>query len=135
MTEARRKTLYIIYKIASIIVSIALPVWAICEKFPIWHDRNGTEYTIGVGVILIAFVVVVVFRKTVFDFLRDKLDLRHAPPVIIWCALTIASYVLVFLGDVMRDMSTVFIMGIVGSAIGTLLTYISNKYKKDEDDG
>jgi hypothetical protein len=81
------------------------------------------------GIILIAFVLLVIFRKTVFDFVRDKLDLKHAPPLAIWIVMLLISYILVFIGEVMLDMTTVFWMGLIGCIIGTLLTYISERFK------
>lgn len=128
MTERKRKTLYWLFKVASIIVSCALPIWAICEKFPLWADDHGTEHTVGVGIILISIVLVVVFRKTVFDFIRDHLDLKHAPPLTIWLVMLIVSYILIYIGTFMQDITTVLWMGFVGCVIGTVLTYISERF-------
>lgn len=133
MTETKRKTLYWLFKALSIIVSCALPIWAICEKFPLWANQHGTDRTIGIGIILIAFVLVVVFRKTVFDFVRDHFDLKHAPPLAIWLVMLIISYLLVYIGEVMRDMTTVFWMGFIGCVIGTGLTYLSERFKKKDE--
>ena len=129
MTERKRKALFWLFKCAGILISCALPIWAICEKFPLWADMHGTERTVGIGIILIAIVLVVVFRRTVFDFVKEHLDLKHAPPMMIWLVMLIISYILIYLGDVMRDMATVFWMGFIGCAIGTILTYISNRFK------
>lgn len=132
MTEKKRKTLFWLFKIAGIVVSCALPIWAICEKFPIWVTNHGTEHSIGMGAILILIVLVIVFRRTVFDFIKEHLDLRHAPPLLIWLVIVAIAYILVYLGEVMRDMTTVCWMGFVGCAIGTFLTYISNRFKSKE---
>ena len=133
MTEKKRKTLYWLFKVASVLVSCALPIWAICEKFPLWADDHGTEHTVGVGIILISIVLVVVFRKTVFDFIRDHLDLKHAPPLTIWLVMLIVSYILIYIGTFMKDITTVLWMGFVGCVIGTVLTYISERFgNKDE---
>lgn len=128
MTERKRKALYWLFKVASIVVSCALPIWAICEKFPLWADAHGTDRTVGIGIILIAFVLLVVFRKTVFDFIRDHFDVKHAPPLAIWLVMLIISYILVYIGEVMRDMTTVFWMGFIGCGVGTILTYISERF-------
>jgi ABC-type phosphate/phosphonate transport system permease subunit len=104
-----------------------LPIWAICEKFPLWTETHGTGRSVGVGVILIAIVLIVIFRKTVFDFIRDHLDLQHAPPLIVSLVMLVISYILVYLGEVMRDMTTVFWMGFIGCVIGTFLTYLSER--------
>lgn len=129
MTERKSKILYWVLKIAGIVVSCALPIWAICEKFPLWSEKHGATRSVGVGIILIATVLLIVFRKTVFDFIRDHFDLKHAPPLTIWIVMLILSYILVYLGEVMRDMTTVFWMGFIGSAIGTILTFFSERCK------
>lgn len=129
MTETKRKLLFWGFKILSIIVSCALPIVAVCEKFPLWADLHGASRTVGIGIILITFVLAVVFRRTVFNFIRDHFDLKHAPPLTVWIAMLIFSYILVYIGEVMRDMTTVFWMGLIGCAIGTALTYISERFK------
>lgn len=132
MSEQKRKTLYWVFKVLSIIVSCALPIWGICEKFPIWTESHGTTKTIGTGVILICMVLLIVFRKTVFDFIRDHFDLKHAPPLAIWLALLICCYILVYIGEFMRDMTTILWLGFIGCAIGTVLTFISEQFKAKE---
>ena len=132
MTDRKSKILFWVFRIASIVVSCALPIWAICEKFPLWSEAHGTGRSIGVGIILIAIVLLIIFRKTIFDFIRDKFDLKHAPPLTIWIVMLILSYLLVYLGEVMRDMTTVFWMGFIGCAIGTFLTYLSERCKAKE---
>ena len=132
MTEKKSKRLYWLFKVLSVIVSCALPIWAICEKFPVWTEEHGTTHSVGVGVILIIFVIAIIFRKTVFAFIRDKLNLKHAPPLVVWLVMLVISYIFIYLGEVMRDMTTVFWMGFVGCIIGTVLTYISDRYKPKE---
>lgn len=129
MTDRKRKTLYWLFKLAGVLVSCALPIMAILEKFPLWRDRYGMSRTVGIGIILIALVLLIVFRKTVFDFIKDHLNLKHAPPIAVWIVFLIISYILVYLGEVMRDMTTVFWMGFIGCAIGTFLTYLSERFK------
>lgn len=136
MTEKKRKTLYWFFKVASVLISCALPIWAICAKFPIWAEQSGAGRSVGAGFILIGIVIIIVFRKTVFDFIKDKLNIKHAPPLVIWLVLIVISYTFVYIADAIRDMNTVFWMGFIGCAIGTLLTYISESCfgKKDEDE-
>lgn len=137
MTEKKRKTLYWIFKLLSVFVACALPIWAICEKFPLWTEKHDTGYSIGVGAILIFVVILVVFRRTIFDYIREKIDLKHAPPLTVWLVMLVISYILVYLGNVMRDMTTVFWMGLIGCAIGNVLTYIAqSKFAdKEKEDG
>lgn len=132
MTEQKSKVLYWVFKILGIAVSCALPIWAILERFPLWTEKHGTGRSIGVGVILIAIVLLIIFRKTVFDFIADRLNLKYAPPLVIWVAMLIVSYILVYIGEVMRDMTTVFWMGFIGCAIGNVLTYISERCRAKE---
>ena len=135
MTESKRKKLYWTFKIASVLISIALPIWAICAKFPIWTETSGAGRSFGAGFILILMVLIIVFRKTVFDFIREHLKIKHAPPLAIWLVLIVISYTFVYIGNALRDMNTIFWMGFIGCAIGTLLTYIAESYfgKKEKD--
>ena len=129
MTEKKRKTLYWIFKLASILISCALPIWAISEKFPIWTEKHGATHSFGIGFVLVIIVILIVFRRTVFDYIKDRFDLKHAPPLMVWLVMLVVSYIFIYLGEVMRDMTTVLWMGLIGCAIGTVLTYISNKFK------
>ena len=138
MSEKTRKTWYWLFKIFSIIISCALPIWAICEKYPIWKAVCGKDYSIGVGGILIMIVVLIIFRKAVFGFIKDKLKITHAPPLAVWIALIIVSYALVYIGQFMQDMVIVLWMGFIGCAIGTILTFIAeHKFgeKKEKNNG
>lgn len=137
MTEKKRKKLYWLFKVLSVIVSCALPIFAIWEKFPIWTYTHGTTRSVGVGGILALIVVLVVFRKAVFNFIRDKLKLRHAPPLAVWLVMLIISYILVYIGNFIKDLNTIFWMGLIGCAIGSVLTYIAeHRYgEKVEKDG
>ena len=90
----------------------------------------------GVGGILILIVLLIVFRKTIFNYLVDKLKLKHAPPIVVWIAMLIASYILIFIGNFVQDLTTVFWMGLVGCAVGTVLTYIAeSRFGEEKDDG
>jgi hypothetical protein len=135
MTEKSKK-LYWAFKIASILISCALPIWAICAKFPIWTEQSGAGRSAGAGLILIGIVIIIVFRKTVFDYIRDKLDIKHAPPLVIWLVFIIISYTFIYIADIMKDMNTIFWMGFLGCAIGTLFTYIAECCfgKKDDNE-
>ena len=137
-TETRNKYLYWAFKVGDIIVSCLIPIFAICEKFPIWTATHGTDRSIGVGAILILFVVAVIFRKSVFKFIEDKFKLNHAPPLAVWLALLVASYILIYIGSFLRDLTVVLWMGMIGCAIGTVLTYVAENYfapKEADNDG
>ena len=61
MTEKRRKILYWILKLSAIVISCALPKWAICERFPIWELTHSKAKSISVGGVLILIVVLLIF--------------------------------------------------------------------------
>lgn len=129
MTEKKRKSLYWSFKVTSVFVSCFFPILAICEKFPMWTTEYGTTRTVGVGSILVLVVLLVIFRKSVFNYLSEKFKLNHAPPLVAWLAMLIGCYILLYINQFIRDLTTVFWMGLVGCAIGTVLTYIAeNRY-------
>ena len=136
MSEKKRKSLYWLFKIMSIVVSCAFPLWAICEKYPIWHTHYGKVHSMGVGGILVVIVVLIIFKDAVFGFLKDKMKITHAPPLAVWLVLIAISYVLVFIGQVIHDLVIAMWMGLIGCAVGTLLTYIAeNKFGKENENG
>ena len=137
MKEKRNKILYWVFKVLSVLISCALPIWAIYERFPMWTEAYGTGRSIGTGAILVIIVVLIIFRKSVFDYIVEKLKLKHAPPLAVWLALLVVSYILVYIAEFMRDLNTVLWMGFIGCAIGTVITYIAEhcfrkKVEKDE---
>lgn len=135
MTEKKRKRLYWIFKISAVVVSCLLPIWAILERYPLWTEAHGVGRSLGAGGILILIVLLVVFRKAVFNFMIDRLKLKHAPPLVIWLVMLITSYALVYIGKFLYDMTSVFWMGLIGCAIGTLLTFIAeNRFGRKETD-
>lgn len=137
MTEKKRKILYWSFKITSVLISCLPPIWAILEKFPMWVEDHGTGNSVGAGLIMSAIVMLIVFRKSVFNFIRDKVKLNNAPPIVIWIALLVGSYLLVWLSDVLKDMNIIFWMGLIGCGIGTLLTFIAENVfgkKKEKSD-
>lgn len=134
MTPAKRKALYWTFKLLSVIISCAFPIWAIYDKFPMWMMTEGPTRTFGAGNILTLIVVVIIFRKSVFAFLSEKLNLKHAPPMVIWLVLLILSYILIYINNFIKDLTVVFFMGLVGCAIGTVLTYIAeNKFGEKKE--
>lgn len=134
MTDRKRKALFWLFKGIGIIISCAFPIWAICEKYPIWTEVHGTGRSVGVGGILILIVLLVVFRKSVFNVMKERMKLKHAPPIVAWLVMLIISYVLLYISKFIQDMTTIFWMGLVGCAIGTVLTYVAeNRYGDKED--
>ena len=138
MSEKKRKIKYWVCKVLSVLISCGLPLYAVCEHFPIWTISHGTARSIGAGGIICLIVVAIIFRKSVFNFLRDKMKLQNAPPLAVWIIMLILAYVLTYINRFIQDLTTVFWMGLVGCAIGTVLTYIAENWygkKKEETDG
>lgn len=132
MTAQKRNILYWTFKVASIVVSCALPIIAILEKFPLWSS-SGKK--VGAGLVMIVIVVLIVFRKTVFDFAKKHLRLQHAPPIAIWLVLIATSYAMIYVADALKDMNSVLWMGLVGCAVGTAMTFIAeNCFRKKVGD-
>jgi hypothetical protein len=135
MTEKKRKIRYWIFKALSVLVACGLPIYAVCEHFPIWRVNHGTIRTISAGGIICLIVIAVIFRKSVLNFISDRLKLKHAPPSMIWIVMLIISYILIYINRFIQDLTTVFWMGLVGSVIGAGLTYVAEHfYGKKEDD-
>jgi len=137
MSEKKRKVTYWVLKVLSVLISCGLPIYAVCEHFPLWTVSYGTSRTVGAGGIISLVIVVIVFRKSVFAFMRDKMNLRHAPPIAVWLIMLIISYVLLYINQFIRDLTTVFWFGLVGCAIGTALTFVAETFfgKKREEQG
>lgn len=137
LTDKKRNNLYWFFKIGGVVISCLLPIWAVCEKYPLWKTAYSTGRSLGVGSILILIVVTIVFRKSVFGFLTDRLKLKNAPPLTVWIIMLILSYVLIYIGAFLEDLTIVLWMGFLGCAIGTLLTFIGENYfgKKEDGDG
>lgn len=138
MSNRKRKTFYWLFKLLSIVVSCALPVLAIWEKFPVWIYNYGTSRSVGAGAIMIFIIAFLIFRKSVLKFIEDRFKLKYAPPMMIPAVMLIICYTLIYINDFLYDMKTVFWMWFIGCAVGTLLTFIAeNRYgnkeeKKDE---
>lgn len=134
MSDRKSKIFYWLFKVLGVVVSCALPIWAILERFPVWAATHGKSHSMGVGGILIAVVLLIIFRKSVFKFIKDRFNLMHAPPVVIWIVMLILSYVLMYIGKFINDLTPVFWMGLLGCGIGTLLTFIAeNRFRKDKN--
>lgn len=132
-TKANRKLFYWLFKALSVTVACALPVWGVCSKFPIWVEEYGTGRSLGVGGIIGIVVLLIVFRRTIFDFLKDKWKLRYAPPITVWIVMILISYVLMFVSKFLYDITTVFWMGLIGSATGAIFTFVGENLFGEEN--
>ena len=133
MTTTKRKKAYWVLKLLSIFVACIFPIWGILEQFPIWQECSGTNRAIGAGTILIAAVILIVFRRTVFKFLSDKLNLTHAPPLMIWLFLILLTWCIMWLSSIMENMLNIYILGFVGCLIGNVLTFIGEHIIREDE--
>ena len=128
MSERTRNKLYWVFKVVSVMIACAFPVWAICEKFPLWKTVYGSTRSIGVGSILMVIVFIIIFRTSVFNFLKEKLKITHAPPLLVWLMLIAFAYILIFIGQFMQDVVVMLWMGLIGCSLGTALTFVAEHY-------
>ena len=137
MSEKNRKIWYGAFKVMSVLVSCLFPIYAVYEHFPFWIAKTGTPRAVGSGLIISLIVIALVFRKTVFDYIKKKAKLENAPPLLVWLVLIIVTYVLEYISVFLSDLSVVLWMGFVGCLIGSGLTYIAESRfgKKEETDG
>lgn len=138
MSSRKRKTFYWLFKILSVLVACALPVFSVCEHFPIWIMKHGTTRSMGAGGIICLIILAIIFKDSVFNFVRDKLKLKHAPKLSIWIVMLIIAYIVLFINSFVQDLITVFWMGLIGCAAGTVLTFIAEHRfgkKEEEKDG
>lgn len=133
MTKTKRNTLYTLFKGLSIVISCLLPLWGVYEKFPIWIDEHGMGNSLGVGGVIGIFILLVIFRRTVFGYLKDKWKMKYAPPITIWGVMIVISYMLMFINKFLYDLTIVFWMGLIGCAIGAIFTFIAENFFAEEE--
>ena len=125
MTARKRRGLFWLFRLLGATVSCGLPIWAICERFPLWTETYGKAQSIGFGGVFAAVVLLIVFRRAVFRTLKERIGLKHTPPIAVWIIMLLISYALLFICKVIYDMTVVFWMGLVGCGVGTFLTFIA----------
>ena len=119
----KNKIFYWLLKGGGIGISAALPIWVILEKFPLWIDTHGTGKSIGVGSIVGIIVLLVIFRKTIIGYLKEKVKITHTPPIVMWIVSLAVTYGLMYIVKFLYDFSLVLWMGLLGSVVGTLMTF------------
>ena len=125
-SSGKGKVKYLCIKGTGIVVSAAIPVIAILKKLPFWRAEAGVTRTVGVGAVMAAIVVLITFKKTVFNYLKEKTGMNHMPPLMLWGGLLIGSLLLNAAADMLSDMRSVFVAGFVGCAVGSVLTVIAD---------
>lgn len=131
----KRKFFYWSFKFWSVVISCAFPIWAIYERYPMWVTEYGTHRSIGAGGILGLAVVLIILRRPLFKFIKDRLKLKYAPPVLVWVIMILISYALLYINRFMLDVVDICWMGFIGCGIGSLLTFIAeNCIRKVNDE-
>lgn len=113
-----------------IAVSIAAPAWAIFEKLPVWTKYNGIKSGLGVGGILILIITLFTLRKTVYNYFKEKFKIKTAPPLFIWINLFIVVLTISAIGTIISDLKTICLAGIIGSGVGSLMTFFANNIEE-----
>ena len=131
--RSKKKIKYLCVKGTGIVVSAAIPVIAILKKLPLWRAEAGVTGTVGIGAVMAGIVVLITFKKTVFNYLKEKTGMNHTPPLLLWVGLRIGSLVLNSVADILSDMRAVFVAGVAGCAIGTVLNLIAENFLAGAD--
>jgi hypothetical protein len=131
--STKNNIFYWLLKCGGIGVSVLLPLWVVLEKFPLWVATHGTGRSLGAGGIIGIFVMLVIFRKTVMGYVKEKFKLSHTPPIMVWIVCLVITYALLFIIKFLYDLSLVLWMGLLGSVIGTLLTLAGETLFRGED--
>ena len=131
--KTKRNLFYWLLKGGGIGISAAMPLWAVLNKFPIWIETHGAGRSIGAGGIIGIIIVLVIFRKSIMGYFEEKFGLGHTPPVLIWGVSLAITYGLMFVVKFLYDLSLVLWMGLIGSVIGTLLTFTGEIFFGEED--
>ena len=129
----KRNLFYWLLKGGGIGISAILPLWVVLEKFPLWVETHGVGRSVGAGGIIGAIIVLVIFRKTVMGYLKEKFKLSHTPPMTVWIVCLAITYGLMFLVKFLYDLSLVLWMGLIGSVVGTLFTLAGETLFGEED--
>lgn len=126
----RTKVKYWICVVLSFLFSAIPPVVAVAQKFPIWEKTVSPAYTVGVGLVMAAIVLLICFRKTIIPVVRDKLGIKSIPPVFIWVAGLALAVFFEKINTFMTDVKVVIFAGMIGSAIGWAFSFASAYYDK-----
>lgn len=123
--------------ILSYIVGIGVPVWAVLEKFPIWAREYSPAKSAGIGLLLIACIVVAVGRKVIVPAIAKWLGW-----LVGWVALALGAGLLAGISvwlynslQVLHDIRTVCIACCVGFSIAAAIAAIGKIIGDSESTG
>lgn len=112
--------------ILSYVVGIGVPVWAVLEKFPIWAKEYSPAKSAGIGLLLIACIVVAVGRKVIVPAIAKWLGW-----LVGWVALALGAGLLAGISvwlynslQVLHDLGTVCIACCVGFSIAAAIAAV-----------
>ena len=124
---------YWLLKGGGIGISAVMPLWVVLEKFPLWVETHGTGRSVGAGGIIGIIIVLVIFRKTIIGYFKEKFKVSHTPPMAVWIVCLAITYGLMFIVKFLYDLSIVLWMGLIGSVIGSMLTFAGETFFGEED--
>lgn len=129
----KNKLFYGLFKWGGTGISAALPLWVVLDKFPLWVEDYGTGKSLSVGGIIGAIIALVIFRKTIIGYLKEKIKITHTPPMAIWIVFLAITYGLISVVKFLYDLTLVLWMGLIGSVVGTMLTFAGETFFKEEE--
>jgi hypothetical protein len=129
------KIKYCICVVLSFLCSAVPPAVAVFQKFPMWEKTVSPAYTIGVGAVLAAIVLLICFRKTIIPVVKEKLGIKSVPPVVIWVVGLVAVVIFEKINTFMTDIKVVIFAGLIGSAVGWCFSLASAYFDKKVKEG
>lgn len=133
MSQKKRKFWYAFFKIIGLIIACGMPIYSIGEYFPIWTEEFGSARSLGSGAIIAGIVLLVIFKSTVFSWIKEKLAGKHAPSPTIWIVALVVCYILVYINKFLIDLISILWMGLIGCVLGNMFNFIAdNKFGEVE---
>lgn len=114
-----------IIKGIAVTVDVAVPLAATFTQFPVWIERSS-EATVSGLFLVFAFLSCLPFLKRIKEYFRSPSSLA------VWLVLFL---VLVCLNNIIKEMLTVALFGLLSSCIGTVLWKIGDIADADNKDG
>lgn len=136
MTPKKRKAWHIFFKVVGFLIACGAPLYSIYEHFPLWTNEYGSAHSLGSGIIIAGVVLLVIFKSTIFSWIKEKLAGKHAPPIVVWIVALVICYILVYINNFLIDLTTVLWMGLIGCTIGNVFNFIADhKFGEVKDEG
>lgn len=130
---SKNNIFYWVFKGSGIGISAALPLWVVCDKFPLWVENHGVGKSLGTGGILGIIIMLVIFRDTVIGYIKEKFKIGHAPKLTWWIVGLVIIYSLLYIVKFLSDLALVMWMGLFGSIVGAMLTFAGEIFFGEEE--